>query len=154
MPRRCRSPSAPFQLQSPVEQRCDLPQSVDADAHGSKLDRQRNAVELAANLGQHVRIVVRDIGTMTGRGGSFHEQAHRGIAQRLADAQPRSLRRPRQRDELENLLTLHQQRLSASCEDADAGCLLVNVFCKRGHDLDNMFATVDDEKQAAIAQEG
>ena len=83
MPRWCRSPSAPLQLQSPVEQRCDLPQSVDADAHGGKFDRQGNAVELAADFGKHVCVIVGHIGTMTGCGGSFHEQAHRGIAQRL-----------------------------------------------------------------------
>src|SRR4029077_15381935 len=47
MPRWCRAPSTPLQLQSPVEQRCDLPQSMDADAHGSKFDRQGNAVKLA-----------------------------------------------------------------------------------------------------------
>ena len=153
MPRWCRSSSAPFQLQSAVEQRCDLPQSVDADAHGGKFDRQGNAVELAADLGKHVRVVVSNIGTMTGCRGSFHEQSHRWIAQRLTDAQPRSLRRPWQRDELENLLTLHQQGLSAGCQDADARCLLVNALRKSGDDLDHMFATVEDEKQAAIAQE-
>ena len=153
MPRRRRSSSAPFQLQPAVEQRCDLPQSVNADAHRGKFDRQGNAVELAADLGKHVCVVIGHIGTMTGCSGAFHEQAYRGIAQRLAYAQPRSLRRPLQRDELENLLTLHQQRLSAGCKDADAGCPLVNVLCKSGDDLDNVLATVEDEKQAAIAQE-
>ena len=153
MPRWRRSPTAPLQLQAAVEQRCDLPQSVDSDAHRSEFDRQGNAVELAANLGKHVCVVIGNVGTMTGCGSSFHEQTYRGIAQRLTDAQPRSLRRPLQRDELENLLTLHQQRLSAGCKNADVGCLLVNALCKSGHDLDNMFAAVDDEKQAAIAQE-
>ena len=152
MPRWCRAPSAPLQLQSAVEQRCDLPQSVDADAHGSKFDRQGNAVKLAADFGKHGCVIVGHIGTMTGCGGSFHEQAHGGIAQRLTYAQPRSLGRPLQRDELENLLTLHQQRLSAGCQDADAGCPLVDILGKPGDDVDNVFATVEDEKQAAVAQ--
>ena len=83
MPRRRGSPSAPFQLQPAVEQRCDLPQSVNADAHRGKLDRQCNAVELAADFGKHVCVVIGHIGTMTGCRGSLHEQAYRGIAQRL-----------------------------------------------------------------------
>ena len=88
MPRRRRSSSAPLQLQSAVEQRCDLPQSVNADAHGGKFDRQSNAVELAADLGKHVCVIIGQIGTMTGCGGSFHEQAYRGIAQRLLTLSP------------------------------------------------------------------
>ena len=73
MPRRRGSSSAPLQLQPAVEQRCDLPQSVNADAHRGELDRQCNAVELAANLGQHVRIVIGKVGTMTCRRGPLHE---------------------------------------------------------------------------------
>ena len=87
---------------------------------------------------------------MTCSRGAFHEQSHRRIAQRLADAQPRPLRRRLQRNELENLLTLHQQRLAAGCENADARRLAVNVFCKPGDDVDHVLAAVEDEKQAAI----
>ena len=88
MPRRRRPSSAPLQLQPAVEQRRDLPQSVRADPHGGEFDRQRDAVELAANLGKNICVIVGNIRTMTGRGGSFRKQARRGIAQHLACAQP------------------------------------------------------------------
>ena len=58
-----------------------------------------------------------------------------------------------QRDELEYLLTLHQQGFSAGCKNADARSPLVDVLGKPGDDVDHVFATVEDKKQAAIAQE-
>ena len=59
-----------------------------------------------------------------------------------------------QRDKLENLLTLHQQRLSAGRKNADVRRPLVDVFRKRRDDVDHVLATVEDEKKAAIAQKG
>ena len=57
-----------------------------------------------------------------------------------------------QRNKLENLLTLHQQRLAAGCEDADARRPLVDVFRKRRDDVDHVLAAVEHEKQPPTAQ--
>ena len=153
VPRRGRTPPAPLQLQPAIEQRRDLPQSVRADPHSGKFDRQRDAVELAANFDKDIGIIFRNVRPMTRRGGSFRKQARRRIAQHLVHAQPGPLRRPRERYELEDLLSLHQQRLAAGRKDADARSLLVNAFRKPGHDLDHVLAAVEDEKQAPVAQE-
>ena len=84
MPRRRRAPAAPFELQPAVEQRGHLPQPVDADARGGELDRQSNAVQLAADLRKDLRVLVGDVGPVTGRGGALHEQACRRIIHHLA----------------------------------------------------------------------
>ena len=154
MPRWCRSSSAPFQLQAAVEQRCDLPQSVDTDTYRGELDRQGNAIKLAANLGQHVCVVIGKIGAMTCGRGPLHEQPHRWITQRLAHTQSRSPGWCLQRHKLKNLLTLHQQRLPAGRKDADVGCPLVDIFRKRRDDVDHVLAAVEDEKETTIAQKG
>src|SRR3954453_1519403 len=153
LPRRRRPPPAPFELQPVVEQRRHLAQSIEADACGSQLDRQRDAVELAANPSQDFGILVGDVVAMSGRDGAIDEQAHSGISQHLAGTEAGALRWTRKRNELENLLAFHQQRLAAGCEDDDAGRLPVDVFCKPRDLLDDVLAAVEHEKQPAAPQE-
>ena len=54
---------------------------------------------------------------MTGRSGALHEQACRRIIHHLAGAETGTLRRARQRNELEDLFAFHQQRLAAGREN-------------------------------------
>ncbi|MGY4416013.1 hypothetical protein ACVWW4_007749 [Bradyrhizobium sp. LB7.1] len=80
LPWRRRSPPAPFELQPAVEQRRHLAQPIETDACGSKLDRERDPVELAANPSQDFRILVGDIVTVSGRDCAIHEQTRSRIA--------------------------------------------------------------------------
>ncbi|MGY3368072.1 hypothetical protein ACVWZL_005197 [Bradyrhizobium sp. GM2.4] len=153
LPRRRRPPPAPFELQPVVEQRRHLAQSIETDTCGSQLDRQRDAVELAANPGQDFGILVGDVVAMPRRDGAIDEQAHGGISKHLAGTEAGALRRTGERNELENLLAFHQQRLAAGCEDDDARRLPVDVFCKARDLLDDVLAAVEHEKQPAAAQE-
>ena len=150
--RRRRPPSAPLQLQPAIEQRHHLAQSMRADPHGGEFDRQRNAVELAAYFGENLGVFVGNLRAMPRRGSPFSKQARSRIGQHLACAQPRALRWPLKRTELEDLLAFHKQRLAAGDEDADPGRLLVDALRHPGDGLDDMLATVEDQQQAAAAE--
>ena len=84
--------------------------------------------------------------------GTIDEQLRGRIIQHFAGAEARPLRRAGQRNELENLLAFHQQRLAAGGENGDARRLAIDVFGKTSDLVDDVLAAVEDEKQPPSAQ--
>ena len=63
-----------------------------------------------------------------------------------------ALRRAGQRNELADLLAFHQQRLAAGGENGDARRLAIDVFGQTRDLVDDVLATVEDEKLPPSAQ--
>ena len=74
--------SLPDELETLVEQGRGLPQAVGLDAPGSQLDRQRDAVELAADADDDGCFGVAELQARAARGSPLEEQLGRGKAPR------------------------------------------------------------------------
>ena len=119
LPRRRGALALPEQIEALVEQCRGLLQAVGLDPAGGEFDRQRHAVELAADPGDDrgIGIVERDL-RAAGRG-TFEEELKRGIGLRGGRRQPGIVRRNGERRQPVDLLALDPQGFAARREDMD-----------------------------------
>jgi hypothetical protein len=120
----------------PAKARHDLPGGQDAGARGGQLDRERQAVELGAQLRDGVAVV------RGGEGGAVEEEPHRrGVA-----------RARRKRFEPVHAFGPQPERDAAGRQDAHAGTALQQLGDRGADGLDQVLAVVEDHERMALAE--
>lgn len=152
LPRRRGALALPEQIEAFVEQCGRLLQSVGLDPAGGELDRQRHAVELAADPGDDrgIGIVERDL--RAAGHGTFEEELKRGIGLRGSRGQPGIVRRNGERRQSVDLLALDAQGLAARGEDMDMRCGVKDFGCQRRCGGDDVLAIVEDQQHPLVAE--
>ena len=133
-----------------------VPQAVQAevaDAPGRQLQRQRNAVQAAADLGGHRQVGVAQHETIIDGCAALAKQLQRRVI-----AQGRIGRRAQgrqfQRRQTLQLLARDAQRLAAGSQQLQRGRALEQGIGQGGGGHDHMFAIVQHDQHLALAQMG
>ncbi|MGY4299652.1 hypothetical protein ACVWXN_007747 [Bradyrhizobium sp. i1.4.4] len=152
LPRRRGALALPEQIEAFVEQCGRLLQSVGLDPAGGELDRQRHAVELAADPcdDRGIDVIERDL--RAAGHGTFEEELKRGIGLRGSRGQPGIVRRNGERRQPVDLLALDTQGLAARGEDMDMGCGVKDFGCQRRRGGDDMLAIIQDQQHPLVAE--
>src|SRR4051812_2164933 len=93
MPRRCRPATELQKVEARAQLRHSIPDAEDSRSPGSELDSKRNAVKLAADLGNHRGFVVAKRKTAATSTDTLGEQPCSRIGKHFGRSQPRPLRR-------------------------------------------------------------
>ena len=118
--RQRRAPAARQQPEAIVQERRQPAHAEGVDAGSRELDRERDAVQPAADLGDERRIGIAQLEAVEDRRRALDEQLHRREAERLGGGEPGRRRRDRQRRQAMHPLALGPQRLAAGRQDVHA----------------------------------
>src|SRR5882724_7968680 len=142
MPRRRSASALPQQPESVVEERRGLPDPVRVDPAGNQLDRERDAVELAADLANDGSIGVAQREATSACGSAFNEKLHRREGQRLCGGEAGAVRRTLQRQQSVDNFASSSQRLATRRQDMNLRRAGKKAFSQRRRRLDHMLATI------------
>ena len=150
--RRCGAQPQPQQGQALVEQGCGLVEAVSLDAPGGELDRQRHAVELAADADDDGGFRIAKVHASAGRRGALHEQPGGGEALSDRRRDRRIVGRTGKRLQPVGVLPCHLKRLAARCQHVDVGCLAEDARGQSCHRFDQVLAGIEDQETSLVAQ--
>ena len=152
LPRRRGALTLPEQIETFVKQRCGLLQAIGLDPAGRELDRERHAVELAADArgDRGIGIVERDLGAASLC--AFEEELECRIGPGDRGRQFGIIGRNAKRRQPVDLLALDAQRLSARGQDMDLRRGLKNLRCEWCCRRDHMLAIVQHQQHSLVVQ--
>ena len=147
-----RAPPLPQQLEPTIEQRCRSLQAVHADPSGRQLQGQCNAVDLPADVGDHLCIAITQRPSQSARKGPFDEQGGSRIAQHVLGRENDAVRRDAQGWKRIDVFAVGTQWFSAGCQDADVRRLLHDCLGQGSDRVDQVLAAVENEQHIALPQ--
>jgi len=137
-----------------VEQCGGLLKAVGIDSPGCQFDHERHAVKFSAYICNNGRFQIADAQMSATCDRTFHEQLRRRELLHSRRSQSSAVRRIRQRIQAVHVLTLNPKRLAAGREDMDLRRALYDACRQRGYRFYEMFAGIENKKNALIAQVG
>ncbi len=154
MARHRRPPALPQHLKAVVEPDLDPLEPERADAAGRQLDRQRQAVEPAADARDDGDRVVGEAEAAIRRGRAIHEQAHRGVLDRLGGRKLLIEGRGGQGADPPDDLALGPQHLAAGGQDDDVRRAAKDGLGDPRRRLHGVFAAVQHDDQVKRGEIG
>ena len=150
MPFYCGAPPAGEEAEPLVEERGDLGRTHRRDSRRGQLDREGDAIEPLADLGDRagVRRVDRELGNGSLR--AFREQPDGRTRGHIVDG--RGLGHA-ERAKRPDLLSLDGETLAACCEDADAAARVQHGFGQQPGVVEQVLAVVEHQQQFLGAEE-
>ena len=154
LPRRRGARPKPQQGQPLVKKRGGLLQPVSLDASGSQLDRERHAVELSADRDHDCRFRIAKVQASAACQRALDEQLGRGERPSRRRGEPRIVWRTGERIQPVDVLTLDPKSLAAGRQDVDLRRRHEDFRRQRRDRLNQMLASVEDQKHSLVAQIG
>ena len=151
--RQRRTAAAGEQPEPVVQAAGDLRRGHRAQAGGGQLDRQRHAVEPAAD-GEHRAEVGLDGEAGPHGGAPVGQQAYGRIVEHFLDGDARVVVRERQRRHRPQRLPRDAERLAAGGEDAHARAVGQDAVGEPGARVDQVLAVVQHDQQPLVGQRG
>ena len=153
VPRDRGAPPPPQQREAAVEQRGGAGNAIGIDAPGGELDRERDAVQPPADLGDERRVLLAEFEFAQALGNAFHEELACRIGKDIGDAEPVALRRTIQRKQPVDALAFGTKGLAAGGENMQLGRLVNDALGQRRELVDDVLAAVEDQQHPPAAQE-
>ena len=141
------------QRETAVEQRGCAGDPVGVDPSGGKLDREGNAVQTPADIGDERRIVFTEFEFAQAFGNPLDEQLARRIGKDVGHAEPVTLRRTIQRKQPVDPFALGAKGFAAGGENMQLRGFPNDALCQGSELVDDVFAAVEDQQHPAAAQE-
>ncbi len=152
MPRHRRPPAAHQQAEAVIQHGREAGDAEGIEPPRRQLDRQRHAIEPAADLGDDRRIRIAELEATEAGRGPLDEQLDRRIGQRLGRRQPCGSRRQRQRRQALHPLALDPQRLPAGGQDMQPRRALERGLGQFGRRFDHMLAAIEHEQHLLVLE--
>ena len=135
----------------PIE---DLLGGEDSGSNRGKLDRQRQAVETAAQLDDGRLIRAGQLERPRGGGRTLGEQQHRFVLPKLGERFASVGRRKPERRHGDDVLTRHLERLPGGGDHPHVGRSAKDLGHQAGGRIEHVLTVVEDQQQLAVAQVG
>ena len=152
LPRRRRARPDPQQGQALVEQGGGLLQAVGLDPPGGELDRERDAVELAADRDDDRGFRIGQLEVGAARRRALDEQPGRGKCLGGRGGERLAVRRTGERLEAVDVLAIDLERLATGREDVDLRSGLEQACDQHRDGIDEMLAGIEDQQNSLVAQ--
>ena len=152
MPRQGRATALPEQLEAAIEESGRSLQAVGADAARGELEGQRDAVDLAADVGDGPCFGVAEHRAVTAGRDALDEELGGRIVEQLPGADGQPFRRRIERAQRIDVLALGAQRFAAGRQDADLRRFPDDGLRQRRQQVDDMLAAVEDQQHLAIVE--
>ncbi len=124
----------------------------EVDARSGQFDRQRNAIEPAADLDDNRHVGIRQDKAVKAGDRPLDEQIDRRKAERVGRRQGGRSNRKLQRRQAADKFTFGAQRLAAGRQDMHPGRIGEHRFGKRGDGIDKVLAIVEQQQHLPLAQ--
>ena len=150
VPRQGGLAAAGEQSKAITQPRSNLLDGEDLHPHGGQFERQRYAVQAAADLGDALRVGCIDAELRIDPPGAIHEQPH-GLGGRDRLVIGRRRRRHGERPQRDHLLPGNAQALAAGHDEPQFGARRQQCLCDLRRGPDHVLAVVEHDQHAPLA---
>ncbi|MGJ4943605.1 hypothetical protein ACQR1W_23735 [Bradyrhizobium sp. HKCCYLS1011] len=152
MPRHRGASASGQQLKAVAQPRGQPTRPKQVDPRDRELDRKRNAVKTAAQIGHDRHVGIVELEVVVAGNGALDEQADSGERHRLLGGEAGGCRRDRQRTEPIHPFAFGTERLATCCKDVDARGGPEQLFCHCSCGSDHVLAIVEDDHHVLLRQ--